>query len=240
MIEKHWDKILTVTCLILTGVVEAFNQAVAGSPKLASVLPDAFASPKMHFVPLMLLIAAGTVWLVGRSRHKPMQEQKQIQMAAQAIAVNPGVNFNFDNYFRLSHTSQLTTGTANDVKGLVAQQHPHDREDTLAKFIGIGFWAYSHDMTWAQVYKSQLLTLTDLNSRGGYMPLSDARGHYDKAVPQHPDIYPAYSFDDWLNFMKREQLLIQHPSNMLEITTRGRDFLKYLTHWGRSADQRRG
>lgn len=27
-------------------------------------------------------------------------------------------------------------------------------------------------------------------------------------------------------------LLVEHPSQMLEITHRGKDFLKYLTHWG--------
>jgi hypothetical protein len=57
--------------------------------------------------------------------------------------------------------------------------------------------------------------------------------YYDKAAVDYPNLYPKYSFEQWLNYLMSEQLLIRHPSDMLEITHKGRDFLKYLAHWGR-------
>ena len=38
--------------------------------------------------------------------------------------------------------------------------------------------------------------------------------------------------------MTSQVLLVVHPSNMVEITLRGKDFLKYLLHYGREPDQR--
>ena len=72
------------------------------------------------------------------------------------------------------------------------------------------------------------------------MPLNDAKPYYDKAVTDFPKIYSNYSYNQWVSFMKQEQLLIQHPDDRLEITVRGKDFLKYLTHWGRDLESRTG
>lgn len=82
--------------------------------------------------------------------------------------------------------------------------------------------------------------LLDMNGKNGWIALSDAKNYYDKAAVEYPAIYSQYSFEQWTAFMKGQQLILQHPSNMLEITVRGKDFLKYLTHWGRYAEARRG
>ncbi len=159
------------------------------------------------------------------------------------MARQPGVaanvpDFNFDRYFQLAHVSQLTQQTERDVKILVAQQHPNDRENTLAKFIGIGFWGYQHEVTWKAIYRSQLLALTELNAAGGILPLPAARAHYEQASQDYPEKYANYAFEQWLGFMQSYPLLIRHPSDMLEITLRGRDFLTFLAHWGWNVDGR--
>ncbi len=105
--------------------------------------------------------------------------------------------------------------------------------------IGIGLVGYLHDMTWVYIYKSQLLMLLELNRRNGWLPLADVKRYYDKAAAEHSTAYSDYSFEQWLEFMKSHELVIRHPSDMFEITIRGKDFLKYLTHWGRYADDRR-
>jgi hypothetical protein len=81
--------------------------------------------------------------------------------------------------------------------------------------------------------------LTELNQKGGLLPLAAAKSFYDKAAVECPGIYSNYSSEEWIKFMIGQQLIIQHPSDMLEITVRGRDFLKYLTHWGRFANARK-
>jgi len=82
--------------------------------------------------------------------------------------------------------------------------------------------------------------LMELNRRNGIMPVSDARPFYEQGVKDFPDMYLNYTFDQWLEFLKQNDLLIRHPSDILEITIRGKDFLKYLTHWGCYPDARRG
>jgi hypothetical protein len=163
----------------------------------------------------------------------------------QELAIQPTItsalpDFKFDTYFRLAHASQLTEQTERDMKLLVAQQHPNEREATLAKFIGMGYWGYLHELTWAYIFRSQILALTELNARGGMTPLSAQRTYYTKAKAEYPEYYAKYSFEQWLSFMqKTHNLLFQHPSDMIEITVRGRDFLKFLTHWGWSAEARK-
>ncbi len=187
-----------------------------------------------------VLSAIAFIW-VAKTQHRG-----QGQTAAQDLATQPGVPgvqpnaaFNFADFFRLSHTSQLTDQTERDIKVWVAQQQPNDREGALAKFIGIGFWGYMHDITWAYIFRSQILALTELNAKGGLMPLANANAHFEKAKADYPQTYSNYSFQQWLDFMTSHNLLIRHPTDMLEITLRGRDFLKYLTHWGSNAEMRR-
>ena len=190
-----------------------------------------------------MVIAALMRW-VPRSISPPMA-QTPAGAATQALAAQPGIptpplpNFNFDQYFRLAHVSQLTEQTARDIRNLVTQQHPNDVVETLAKFIGIGFWGYTHEVTWPYIFRSQLEMLTELNARGGMMPIADVRAHYDRAVQANPTAYANYPFTDWLNFVVTHNLIIRHPTDMIEITLRGRDFLTFITHWGWNATMRR-
>lgn len=113
-------------------------------------------------------------------------------------------------------------------------------EDFYAEFIGVGLVAYIHDMTWAYIFKSQLLMLTELNRSGGFLPVAEAKKFYDRAVIDYSDNYAHYSFEQWMAFMHSHGLPIRHPSEMLEITVHGRDLLAYLGHNSRTADQKIG
>lgn len=164
------------------------------------------------------------------------------QTAAQTAlsGLSPGAgDFNFDGYFRISHMSVLSEQTARDMRILVAQQHPNDQVETLAKFIGIGFWAYTHEVTWPYIFRSQILALTELNAKGGIMPLAAVKAHFDKAVHDYPGAYATYGFDQWLNFMVTHSLLLKQPGDAIEITLRGRDFITFMAHWGWNADMRK-
>jgi hypothetical protein len=151
----------------------------------------------------------------------------------------PPVEFDAVTYFNLSYHSNWTQDLEKRIRIAAHKNEPNNVEDFYARFIGVGYAAYHHDMTWAYVYKSQILMLTELNHRGGLMPLTAAQPYYDKGKEEKPDIYATYPIDKWIEFMRGRQLLIRHPTDMLEITIGGRDFLKYLTHYGRTADQRR-
>jgi hypothetical protein len=153
----------------------------------------------------------------------------------------PQATFNAREWFRISYHSPVTAEIENNIKIIAEQNQPGDHESFYARFIGVGLVSYFHDMTWAYIFKSQLLMLAETNRRNSrQLPLTDAKAYYDKAVEQYPKMYANYSFQQWMNYMYSQQLLIKHPSDMLEITYRGNDLLKYLAHWGRDANIKRG
>jgi hypothetical protein len=173
--------------------------------------------------------------LAGRSR---VSQQSTIQTSP-LLPVQTTMNLSAAEFFRTAYYSDVTVEVEKNIRLAATQDQPNDREGFLAKFIGVGLVTYAHDQTWAHIYKSQLLMLTELNQKGGIMPLTAARAYYDKATVECSQVYANYTFDQWIEFMKGQQLIIQHPSAMLEMTVRGKDFLKYLTHWGRFANARR-
>jgi hypothetical protein len=167
-------------------------------------------------------------------------DEKSLMVTRTTLSeLSPGVEFKFDDYFRTGHASQLTEQTAKDMKILVGQQHPNDREEALARFIGMGFWGYLHEVTWAYIFRSQILALTDLNAKGGVLSLTAITSHFEKATTDFPNTYALYTFNQWMDFMLTHSLLIRKPGDVVEITVRGRDFLKFLTHWGWTADMKR-
>jgi hypothetical protein len=213
-----------------------------GGGTLVAAIGQAFLNIHGLFLLTLGLLVFGLVVMLG-ARYVAQNPQEPSSttaaVAVQELATQPGVsshqaiNFDFDNYFRLGHVSQLTEQTQRDITNAVTQQHPNDREATLAKFIGIGFWGYLHEITWAYIYRSQIAALTELNANGGLLPIASIRAHFDKAAVEYPTTYAHYSFQQWMNFLETQQgLFVRHPSDMIEITLRGRDFLKFMTHWG--------
>ena len=81
------------------------------------------------------------------------------------------------------------------------------------------------------------MALMEINRR--VMPIAEVKVFYDKAAAEYAGTYVNYSFEQWMGFMKSQTLIIWHPTGMVEITVQGRDFLRYLTHWGRYADDRK-
>jgi hypothetical protein len=119
-----------------------------------------------------------------------------------------------------------------------AREGENDKEGFYAKFIGVGLIAYIYDMIWFCIFRSQLLALLELNRKNGMLPMAEIKAFYDAAAASRPDVYGKYTFDQWLFYMKSQLLIIVHPSNMVEITMRSKDFLKYLLHHGREPHQR--
>ena len=186
---------------------------------------------------ILLLI----IW--WQQKHDVKQSGQSTAQSASGTLVPPTpstANFDAVTFFRQNYASSLTAEAERNIRIAAAQNQPTDHAGFLARFIGVGLISYLHDITWAYIFKSQLLMLLELNRRGGFLPLNDAKPYYDKAVVDYPKLYSNYSFSGWISFIKEHQLIIQHPTDMLEITVRGKDFLKYLTHWGRYPDVRQG
>jgi hypothetical protein len=111
-----------------------------------------------------------------------------------------------------------------------------EREAFYVKIIGIGLQALAYTETWHLIFKSQLLLLKALNQK--VLQFDEARTFYDAAAREYATEYATDTFDRWLEFM-RSQFLITQEGARIAITQRGRDFLKYLVHTGRSEDVKR-
>jgi hypothetical protein len=105
-------------------------------------------------------------------------------------------------------------------------QHNADREQFLIKALSGGAVSYLHDMSWASIFKSQIDALHELNTRGA-MTADGLKPFYDAAAAAHREVYKNYTFDGWLKYLV-EQTLIRRDGQVIQITIRGKDFLKYI------------
>jgi len=212
---------------------------MVASWKLAATVFQRILSP--GWASFAALLVSGSLLLVieGRiQRAAKSPEQAAQQGVANALIAPPTAPGSLDAgpFLNSAYTSPMQPEIENRVRMAAFQTQPNDHEGFYVRLIAVGLVQFSYDMTWANLFKSQLLMLLELN-RKGFMPVSEAKTYYDSAASETPIIYENYSFEQWLGFLNGK--LIRHPSEMLEITVQGKDFLKYLVHWGRYADSRR-
>jgi hypothetical protein len=231
-LQKHWSNVVTLGCIIIAALILAWQQATTNiSLRLQG---------DWNYVPLFLLIIAGIVWL-ATGKNKSNQSQVQISQPSEVIAGIPTLSallgqesnprFDAKRFFALAHYSPVTAEVEKNIKIVAQQNSPNDKEAFYARFIGIGLIAYQHDVTWFLIFRSQLEALAELNSRG-LIPVADLKKHYDKAKVDYPQTYSNYSFDQWLDFLKSRTLIARYPSEMVELSFYGKDFMKYLAHAG--------
>lgn len=244
-LKKEWSTVVTIGCIVVAAIVSTWQEAASGVPAAINI-------PRLggvwHYLPLFLLIISGASWLLGRRRRSSLQGTP-IQAIQPADAVTPGIpalstllgknpQITFDGraYFALAYYSPVTAEFERNIKIIAQQQYPNDKEGFYARFIGVGIVAYQHEVTWLTVYKSQLSAMAELNARGVVIPLADVKKHYDKAVREYPTTYTNYTFEQWMNYMQLRQLIVRHPTHMVEITHGGKDFLRFVAHLGWNID----
>jgi hypothetical protein len=77
---------------------------------------------------------------------------------------NAYAKFDAARYFRLAYHSPLTEDAEANIRKAAAENQPNDKEGFYAKFIGVGLMAYTYDLIWYSIYKSQLLALLALGT----------------------------------------------------------------------------
>jgi hypothetical protein len=64
--HRNWSSVVTITCIIITAVIEALQEGFSHAPKFGISLDGVW-----NYVPLSLLIIAGLSWVVGRKTRVP-------------------------------------------------------------------------------------------------------------------------------------------------------------------------
>lgn len=219
------------------GSILVFGAIVTAATKF---LRSIGASSGPYFYGALFVVSCVAFWFStrkikhGSSTHLNPSSQVTNSFPALSTLV-PGVpkpTFNAQEFFKRAYFSPLTAEAEKNIRIIANEREHQDPTAFLCRFIGVGLVGYLHENTWHTIYKSQLLMLHSMNTRNGYMPSSEARAFYDKVAAEHPAAYAKYPFEAWLNYIKQQGLILHHPGDVLEITWKGKDFLKYLTHWG--------
>ena len=169
-----------------------------------------------------------------RRLEKPSPQNLNSNAMMRSLPSNPGT-FDSVEFFRTAYYSTLQDTGANSIKTEAERVRPHDKESFYLDVIAVGSIQIIYDQIWWVLYRSQLRALLELNRNNGLLPLSSFRKHYDEAAAEFSEVYTKANktFDEWMQYMTDAILLKIHPSEMVEITVKGKDFLKYLLHWGR-------
>lgn len=179
------------------------------------------------------LVLWGIVWWQRRPRDDAQGHTVQRQPAGDPT---PSQFQNVDDFYA-TYDNVLLRETEGTVRKLSDQYEPGSaRERFFVRFVASGFWIFVFELVWANTCRSQILALERLNK--GPLRSEDLRPHYQQAATAQPQVYKNYSFEQWLSSLRTQILIKDHPTG-IEITVRGREFLKYLIHTGRSASDRR-
>lgn len=237
MIQRSWSNIATLLCVIVAAVVLAVQQALSGAPDVRKHMPDFAVSHNVNYVPLVLLIAAGAVWLLGRRGSIEAQSQPSSASAQGATAPNASQYLNVEDFYRtydnafLRETEAVIQTESNKYAPGV------DRERYLVRLsstiLGLTIFEYA----WWQIGASQLKALDALNVRS--RTFDELRPLYNEGAASRPDFYKDYSFEQWLAFL-RTLVFIAEAGKNVRITPRAKEFLKYLTHQGYDTSTKTG
>jgi hypothetical protein len=186
--------------------------------------------PSIWIVPIALLVTAGVMALLAyASNHRSSGSQAlPLGSGAQIVVQGMGLEENLkhvEDYYKKHNGRYMEEIQAHFQRMAAHFVDPVEREKFLIRTISNGALAVLHDESWRYIYRSQIELLQDLNIQA--MTLEQIKPYYDAAALANPDTYKQYSFELWLSFM-RGKLLIVQDGNVVQITVRGKDFLRFL------------
>lgn len=174
-------------------------------------------------------------WQESRAAIKPTSPVQALT-APSAAALNPP--FDLNKWMQESYKSDLLPAVEERVRALTNLANPPNREDFYFRLITMGILDFTYQSVWSGIFRSQLLLLSELNRR----PLTTAQAQqfYDAAASEPANrVYPEYTFQKWTAFLESNALIGVQLGGIVHITDRGKDFLKFLVHAGRSPEDRR-
>lgn len=90
------------------------------------------------------------------------------------------------------------------------------------------------DENYVLIWETQVPALREISSCGrAGLPVKGLKPWFRRAARLYPALYDGFSFDDWLCFLYRAQL-VQLSGNRVRLTAEGRGFLDYcgVAHHG--------
>jgi hypothetical protein len=170
----------------------------------------------------------------------PVSETQAVGIATMTTGAE--VKFDADAYLARAYKTEMLGEIENDIRTAISRhQVPKDRENVCLKLASTLLAVGMYEDVWFSSFGSQIRLLQDLNRRA--LNIDQVRNFYHThfyatAKTKYPGEYTDFTFDRWLGVLSRYGLVVRH-SDMVRLTKRGNDFLKYLVHCRRTADDRR-
>ena len=105
------------------------------------------------------------------------------------------------------------------------------QEETLLRIIAAQAIKLQFEMTYRSIFGSQLNALQTVNPSPDGVELQIFETLYNQAAELNKAMYADYSFEQWLEYMEHQSLVIRKDDKVC-ITLDGREFLQYLIHQG--------
>ena len=113
-----------------------------------------------------------------------------------------------------------------DIGSALAKIDSASRESVLQRSLADTRLMAAHEFIYNRIFGSQIIALRTLNERSS-CTVAEAREFWQNFAQQFPEMYPAYSFEQWLDFLVRNGL-VNRQGHLLNVSVFGRDFLIYL------------
>ncbi|HEX2787663.1 MAG TPA: hypothetical protein VHP32_07135 [Ignavibacteria bacterium] len=104
-----------------------------------------------------------------------------------------------------------------------------EKIDTLFKYSEVVYIKYLFGNIYQAIFGSQIKLLRHLNSATNET-IDSVKTFYDEAVSKNPNL-KSYPYENYIEFLSNVEL-VNVLNKKISITTRGRDFLKYVVEMG--------
>lgn len=232
-IRKLWDDVRSN--LVGFALLWIFGGGLlTGATAIVAALRNRPISLWTAFVVFVVSTLAIAVVLLLASRPKPsrlIQQEGGQALTAEGVAADLK---QLDHLYNKIDT-RMTRDVEAAIRGQLNKVPAPERENWLLKILVVGSIYVDYEKVWYSIFRSQIDTLQRLNGRG--MKRQDLVPIYAAAAQSSPALYAKYSFDQWVGYM-RAMILVREDGDEVNITVKGRDFLKFLIDEGRSAEDR--
>ncbi len=134
-----------------------------------------------------------------------------------------------------NHTLERISNKVQEESKVNTLKSTEDKIDILYKYSQALYLILTFERLYNSIYGSQLdiLQRTNTNTENR----ETLKRFYDSAVKKYPEFYSNYTYDQYLDFLISQDLIIFNDEGNCSITWLGRDFLKFLIESGKSLNK---
>jgi hypothetical protein len=106
-----------------------------------------------------------------------------------------------------------------------------ERVDLLVNHLAVTQLWLRAEVVYRTIFGSQIQVLKSLNTTSGKTKV-ELLEFYEQAKTNFPKLSATYSFDQYLQYMRKQHLIVEDATDHYVITVAGKEFLKWMTDQG--------